>query len=153
MSKIKKIDIDTGRNRIIYLHRNGHIFKKEGFKCLSRVKIYNDVLTVYGILHIIENDNVLTDFEIGLSSIFFKKYNIKEGDIFTIKTVGIIPSFQYVLSKLNGFNYEEKHFNDIFNDIIEEKYDDSQIACFCSSTAGNSLNENELLYNKSNDKN
>ena len=146
MSKIKKIDIDTGRNRIIYLHRNGHIFKKEGFKCLSRVKIYNDVLTVYGILHIIENDNVLTDFEIGLSSIFFKKYNIKEGDIFTIKTVGIIPSFQYVLSKLNGFNYEEKHFNDIFNDIIEEKYDDSQIACFCSSTAGNSLNENELLY-------
>ena len=48
---------------------------------------------------------------------------------------------------------KKRQLNDIFNDIIEEKYDDSQIACFCSSTAGNSLNENELLYNKSNDKN
>ena len=146
MSKIKKIDIDTGRNHIIYLNRNGHIFKKEGFKSLSRVKIFNDELTIYGILHIIDNDSFLTEFEIGLSSIFFKKYNIKEGDIFKIKSVGIIPSFQYVLSKLNGFNYEEKDLNEIFKDIIDEKYDDSQIACFCSSTAGNSLNEKELLY-------
>ena len=146
MSKIKKIDIDTGRNLIIYLNRNGHIFKKEGFKSLSRVKIFNDELTIYGILHIIDNDTFLTESEIGLSSSFFKKYKIKEGDIFMIKSVGLIPSFQYDLSKLNGFKYEEKGLNDIFKDIIEEKYDDIQIACFCSSTAGNSLDEKELLY-------
>jgi thymidine phosphorylase len=146
MSKIKKIDIDTGRNHIIYLHKDGIILKKEGFKPLNRVKIFNDILTFYGTLHIIENDSFLNKDEIGLSKIFFKKYNIKEGDIFTIKSLEIIPSFNSILSKLDGNNYEENDLNSIFDDIIKEKYDDSQIACFCASTSGNSLNEKELMY-------
>ena len=146
MSKIKKIDIDTGRNHIIYLHKDGLILKKEGFKSLNRVKIFNDILTIYGTLHIIENDFFLNKDEIGLSKIFFKKYNITEGEIFTIKSIEIIPSFHSILLKLDGINYEENDLNLIFDDIIKEKYDDSQIACFCASTSGNNLNEKELMY-------
>ena len=65
---IRSLGIDTHQEPTVYLRRNSHVCRAEGFSTASRVQINNDQSTIIATLHIVDNDTLLAPGEIGLSN-------------------------------------------------------------------------------------
>ena len=134
--KLKYINLDTGRDNIIYLHQDSDVVKKEGFLPLHRVAISGDNKTIYATLNIIENDNFIKKNEVGASKKVFEKFGSKDNVNVEIKHLGALPSFKNVIAKLDGVEFTEQGLYDVIKDIVDGKYSDMHIATFCGATAG-----------------
>ena len=81
--KLKYLNIDCGREPMVFLNANSPIVKKEGFIALNRVAISNGNETVYATLSIMEESDLLKDDELGISKSVFNKITNKNSNHLT----------------------------------------------------------------------
>jgi len=70
--KAKAMGINTQQEPIVYLHRDSHICRAEGFSANSRVMVYAGNREVIATLDVVEN-HILDITEIGLSNIALQR--------------------------------------------------------------------------------
>ena len=92
MTKLKCniLNINTGRELVIFLNENSEVVKTEGFKALSRVKIFNEKLYAYATVYL---SNIVKENEVGLSNKIREKLNATAGEEFEIKHMEPLTSF------------------------------------------------------------
>lgn len=142
--KIKILNLDTGREPIIFLHKNSNIIKKEGFTTLSRIKIFNNDKHAYATLYLVED--YIKEDEIGLSKKLQTKLNAKDNENFEIKHMEPLLSFSVIREKLRGKPFTEDGIYTVIKDVVDGKYTDMHMACLCSATEGNQLSDDEIAY-------
>ena len=141
--KCNILNIDAGREPIIFLNKNSKVVKEEGFAPLARVKIFNNDKYAYATLYF--SDSVKED-EVGLSDKIENKLNAKNGEEFEIKHMEPLLSFSAIRNKLRGIPFTEESIYEAIKDVVDGKYTDMHMACLCSATEGNQLSDDEIAY-------
>ena len=141
--KCNILDVDAGREPIIFLNKNSEIVKTEGFAPLARVKIFSGDRCAYATLYL---SDIVKNDEVGLSKKIADKLKAKNGESFDIKHMEPLLSFSAVRNKLRGIPFTEEGMYEVIKDVVDGKYTDMHMACLCSATEGNQLSEDEIAY-------
>jgi thymidine phosphorylase len=144
VAKAKILDLDTGREPIVFLSKDSEIVKAEGLAALKRVKVFNKKKSAYATLYLVEKN--LKKDEIGLSNKVKDKLDCEDGEELEVKQMESLASFNAIREKLRGKPFTEKGIFDVIKDIVDEKYTDMHIACLCAATEGTQLSDDEIAY-------
>ncbi len=142
--KLKRLGIDTQKEHVVYMRRDCHINKSEGFEALNRVQITVNGKTLIASLNII-TDGILKHGEAGLSESAWRALKAKEGDEIRFAHTQHVTSMGSVRAKMYHKPLSQQEFTEILNDIVKGHYSNVEIAAFVTACAGDNLNIEEII--------
>ncbi len=142
---IRSLGIDTHQEPTVYLRRNSHVCRAEGFTTASRVQIDNEHSRIIATLHIVDNETLLAPGEIGLSNSAAKALSAPDGSIVHVCHPKPIQSLSHLRHKVYGHRLNDVQMKSIIQDIIAGLYADVHLATFITACAGDNLNQNEII--------
>lgn len=142
---IRQLGIDTHQEPTVYLRRNSHVCRAEGFTTASRVQINNEHSTIIATLHIVDSDKLLAAGEIGLSNSAAKALNAPDGSIVHVCHPKPIRSLSDLRHKVYGHRLNDEQMSGIIRDIVAGLYADVHLATFITACAGDNLNQDEII--------
>lgn len=71
--KLIRIGIDTYHENVAYLHRECEVYRAEGFRGLSKIKISTNGNKILAALNVVDDDSIVKPMELGLSEQAFKR--------------------------------------------------------------------------------
>lgn len=141
---VKRMNIDTYREPVIYMREDCHICRSEGFEALSKISVTTGEKTIVGTLNIVR-DALLQPGELGLSDAAWRQLDPVEKETVYLSHPEPVDSIKYIRSKIYGHVLSEKHLNEIMIDIVNGRYDDIHLSAFIAACAGNRLNLDEII--------
>lgn len=142
--KLKYLGIDTLTEHVVYMRKDCHICRAEGFEALNRILVTSNTRSTIATLNVI-TDGILKEGEASLSQSAWNALQVKEGDEVYFSHLPIVSSMRAVRSKMYRKSLSENDFQSILKDIIEEKYSNIELAAFITACAGDNLNEGEII--------
>jgi len=98
---LRKLDIDTYTESVIFLHHDSHVCRAEGLKAFSRVKVTVGKKSVIATLYKVRSD-FLGKNDVFLSNYARKILNAHEGDAISVSHPPPLKSLSYLHSKIYG---------------------------------------------------
>ena len=141
---VKRMNIDTYREPVIYMRKDCHICRSEGFEALSRISVTTGKKTIVGTLNIMR-DALLLPGELGLSDAAWRQLEAVDNETVYLSHPEPVDSLKYIRSKIYGHTLSEPQLNRIMQDIVEGLYDDINLSAFITACAGNRLNLDEII--------
>ncbi len=141
---IKRLGIDTHQEPTVYLRRNSHVCRAEGFATASRVQVGTDNHTIIATLNIIDSD-ILAPGEIGLSESAFTSLKSAEQSIVHVCHPRPIESLSHLRHKVYGHELTSAQMDSIIQDIVAGHYADVHLATFITACAGDNLSQQEII--------
>ncbi len=142
--QLKRMYIDTHQEPVIYMHKNCHVCRSEGFYAQSRVRIQTKKSSIIATVNMVTNGD-LSRQEVGLSESAWKRLNAEEGEKAYFSHAKPADSMSSVRGKVYGSNFNEYSTKHIIHDITRGYYSDIQLAAFVTACAGNRLNTTEII--------
>jgi len=142
--RLKYLGIDTYKEPVIYMRKDCHICRSEGFESQSRVQVTLNHVSLIATLNIIESD-LLHCEEASLSQFAWHFLSAKAGDYITISHPKPLISLSDIHSKIYGLELSADQLRRIVNDIVSGQLSAIHIATFITATAANHLNEKEII--------
>jgi len=143
---LKQVAIDTYMENVAYLHRECEIYRAEGFQALSKIKITANNKTVYAVLNVVDDSNIVTSTELGLSEQAFYQLNANVGDPVSVSQAKPPLSMDAVRRKINGERLGLRDFRIIANDISKNRYSKMEMAAFLVASGQTGLDREEILH-------
>lgn len=160
--RVKRMHIDTLQQPIIYMHRQCHVCRSEGFNALSRMRVtlvsntsedssgaketqVSRNGTIIATLNVVDNEEVLTANEVGLSEAAWRLLGANEGDDVAISHPAALDSLSYVRAKIYGKTLCKEHMQAIVKDIGAGRYSDVHLAAFVTACVGKRLTQPEII--------
>jgi thymidine phosphorylase len=143
---LKRIGIDTYREQVAYLHRHCPLYQTEGFRALSKLEIRADGQTILATLNIVEDDQLLSPSELGLSTTAFAQLGLKEGTAVSVRQPPPVHSMKAVRAKIAGERLSQAEYNAICQDIVAHRYAKEELAAFLVSSAQSGMDREEVLF-------
>lgn len=141
---LKDLGIDTYKEPVIYMRKDCHICRSEGFAAQSRVQVTLNNRSVIATLNTIESE-LLCHGEASLSRYAWDFLSAKNGDEISIAHPKPIESLSDIRSKIYGHELSSEQINHIVNDIVAGQLSDIHIATFLTATAGGHLSNREVF--------
>jgi len=141
---LTKAGIDTHQEPVVYMRKDCHVCRSEGFSAQGRVRVYIEERSIIATLNIVTGD-LLSHQKAGLSDSAWKLLEAKEGDKATFKHALPVESMSFVRGKLYGKPLGLEAARAIFSDIRDARYSDIQLAAYVTACAGNNLNLEETI--------
>ncbi len=142
--KLKWLGINTYKENVIYMHKDCHICRSEGFEAQTRIQIAYKDRTIIATLNIIESDLLKTD-EASLSNYAWDYLEAKTGEQIQLSHPEPLTSLSYIHSKIYGNELSDDEIDIIIKDVLSGRLSDVHISAFLASCAGGRLNEKEIL--------
>ncbi|MBI3803525.1 MAG: thymidine phosphorylase family protein [Nitrospirae bacterium] len=142
--RLRRIGIDTYQQPVIYMRRDCHVCRSEGFEALSRVQVAHNGHTIIATLNIVNTD-LLTPGEAALSESAWKLLGAKEGDRIDLSHPPPLESLSHVRAKAYGKQLDEVAMKEIIQDIVAGRYSDIHLASFITASAGDRLDTSEMV--------
>src|SRR5690554_954304 len=143
--KAVRLGIDTHQELVVYLRRNSHVCRSEGFTSSNRVHIRIDHRWILATLCIIDNEQLLQPGEMGLSESAWKKLNPVPTSEAQISHPNPVVSLSHLRHKVYGHRLNEVQTQAIIDDIVAGRYADVHLSSFVTSCAGNAMNLDEII--------
>lgn len=143
--KAVRLGIDTHQELVVYLRRNSHVCRSEGFSSSNRVHIRIGDRWILATLSIIDNDKLLQPGEMGLSESAWKKLNPAPDSEAQIRHPDPVVSLSHLRHKIYGNRLNQLQTQAIIDDIVAGRYADVHLSSFVTSCAGNSMNLDEII--------
>lgn len=146
--KLRKIAIDTYKENVAYLHRDCPLYHTEGFQALNKIEVSdgNVKQPVIAVLNIVDDENIVSPGELGLSEQTFTQFNSKEGGSVHINHARPPSSLRAVHAKISGSRLTAKDFLAICEDIVNNRYSKIEIAAFLVSSTETGLERDEIVH-------
>lgn len=144
--QLKRIGIDTHRELVAYLHKDCPLYQTEGFRALSKLEISADNKTLLATLNIVEDESLLSPFELGLSITAFNVMALSEGTAVSVRQAPLAHSMKSVRAKIAGERLSQAEYNDICQDIVDHRYAKEELAAFLVSSAQSGMDREEILF-------
>ena len=122
------------------------MYRAEGFQALSKVKVCADSRCILAVLNVVDDDNIVTVEQLGLSEEAFAKLGLKEGRKMTIEHAEPPESMNAVRRKIAGERLSQEDFSDIISDITERRYSKTEISAFLVASGQSELDRDEVFY-------
>lgn len=143
MHQARRLGVDTGQERVIYLHRDSQICRSEGFESETRVWVRCRGRAVLATLNVITGELLATD-EAGLSEAAWTRLAPEAGEALWVTHQMPLDSLGYVRAKIHGKRLDLTALNAIVHDVAAGLYSDLQIGSFLVACAGDRLDQQEI---------
>ncbi len=143
--KLVYLGINAYKEAVIYMRRNCHVCRSEGFEVPARVKIVHKNGTILATLNIIESE-LLTSHEASLSVYAWELLNASPGDDVQVFHPPHLNSLDYIRGKIYGRTLDKSQIKEIIQDVIAGSLSDIHLSAFLAATADGHFSKDEILY-------
>lgn len=140
-----RLGIDTHQELVVYLRRNSHVCRSEGFTSSSRVQIHIGEKAILATLSIVNDNGLLNPGEMGLSESAWKRLNPQEQSEAHIRHPDPVLSLSHLRHKVYGHRLNQEQTQEIINDIVAGRYSDVHLSSFVTACAGDQLDQEEII--------
>src|SRR5690242_13047543 len=100
--KIRRINLDTGRENVAVISRHSRALRPEVFRGFSRVELGNGTRSILATLLITDDDAFVGSEELGLAEPAFRRFGCPIGSLVSVTPVTPPESLDAVRSKIHG---------------------------------------------------
>ncbi len=140
--KLRLLGIDTQQEHTVYMHRNCHVCRSEGFDSLARVEVEINGRHLVATLNVVDGD-LLAPGEAGLSQRAAQELGGRDGDPVVIQHARTLDSLSALRAKIYGHRLGYEALHSIITDVVHGHYADVHIAAFLSACAGGRMDLQE----------
>ena len=138
------IGIDTHEEPVVYMHRDCHVCRSEGFTANARLQVSAGSHTIIATLNVVESELLPAD-HMGLSTSAWRSLRVREGERLGIRHAPVLDSLRHLRKKIHGNTLAGGEIAGIIADISERRYADIEVASFLTACAGDRLDLNEVV--------
>ena len=142
--RLRRLGIDTYIEPVLYMRRECHACRAEGFEARSRIKVLLGERSLLVTLNIITG-NLLAPDEAALSESAWAALGAREGDMITLAHPDPVASEGRLRAKVYGERLSDADLGAIVEDVVRGKFSDLQLAAFITACAGHGLDAGETL--------
>lgn len=136
--RMRRMGIDTYLEPVVYMRRDCHICRSEGFEAYSRVEVWRGNKRIVATLNVADT-HLLGQDEAGLSEAAWRTLGGHDGDHVKLFHPAPVQSFSHVRAKIYGTPITSEGANAIIGDIVGGRYSDIELAAFIATCAGNRM--------------
>ncbi len=150
MFRLKKMDIDTLGEHVVFIHESTVRSGNLGFNPLDRVRVtavehkHGQEQGIIGVLNFCR-DALIANDEIGLSDVAFEDLGVPAGARVAAAITPAPRSVNLVRAKLNGRKLTHEEYRTILQDIAGHRYSKVELSMFVLSCALRSLDPQEIV--------
>ncbi len=146
--KLRKINIDTYRENVAFLHRDCPVYRSEGFQSLNKIEIHtgNADQPIIAVLNVVDDQNILAPEQLGLCEQAFEQLGLPDGSDVQVDHARPPSSLLGVHKKINGERLTQEEYRRITRDIAHQRYSKIEIAAFLVSCTETGLEREEVLF-------
>ena len=141
---LRRMDIDTYQEPVLYMRRDCHVCVSEGFEAQSRVQVGLNGRSIVATLNVV-GDHYLLPTEAGLSEAAWRLLGAADGDIAAIRHPAPLESLGHVRAKVYGRRLTSAALDAVIQDVAAGRYSDLQLAAFVTACAGDRLDLDETV--------
>lgn len=142
--RLRRLEIDTYREFVVFMHRDCLVCRSEGFQARSRIRVTVGRRSITATLYVVGNAVLRMD-EASLSEAAWQALAARPGDIATMSHPDPVTSDSFLRKKIYGATLSAPELAAIVVDIAAHAYDDIQLAAFVTACAGDRLDHSETL--------
>lgn len=142
--RVRRMGIDTQQEFFVYMRRDCHVCRAEGFEALTRVQLRNGKNTIVATLNVVDA-NLIGSGEAGLSDSAWQALGAHSGAFVSISHAPPLDSMSQVRAKIYGHRLDAAALDDIIGDIASGHYPDTHIAAFLSACGGSRMDLQETI--------
>ncbi len=143
--RLRRLGIDTYQELVVYMHRDCHACRAEGFEARSRIRVSLGGRHVVATLNTVLGDLLEPD-EASLSESAWSALGAKEGDLVRIGHADPVQSESRLRAKVYGERLSWGDLRGIVDDVVGGSYSDLQLAAFATACAGERLDAEETTW-------
>ncbi len=141
--KIRRINLDTGRENVVVISRRSKALRPEVFRGFSRVELRCNSKTLLATA-LLTDDGLVSADEIGLAEPAFHRFAEPAGSLVGVTPATPPQSLDSVRSKIQGHVLDAAEIGAIIDDVVHYRYSDMEIAAFLLGSAS-FMTSGELL--------
>ncbi|MCW5660035.1 MAG: thymidine phosphorylase family protein [Burkholderiaceae bacterium] len=142
--RLRLLGIDTQQEHVIYMRRDCHVCRAEGFEAQTRVEVVLRERRIIATLNVVDTD-LLPKGEAGLSTRAWQALSAASGDVVTVAHAPTLDSLSAMRSKIYGHRLDAQALDAIVGDVAAGRYSDMHIAAFLSACAGGRMDLQETI--------
>ena len=141
---LRRLGIDTYHEAVLYMNRNCHVCRSEGFVAQSRVNVSLGDRHLIATLNIVAPE-MLKNGEASLSESAWLALGAKEGAKIHVGHPDPLESVSALRAKVYGQRIGAAAWRDIVADIVEGHYSNLHLAALVTACAGDRMDVDETL--------
>ena len=142
--RLKKLGIDTYKEMVVYVRKDAHVCRSEGFESQARVQVKLGEHCIIATLNTIDSALLLED-EASLSNYAWDLLGAKEGDEIFFSHPKPLRSLSFIRSKIYGNELNNEAIISIVSDVVKGRLSDVHISALLTACATNKLNKSEII--------
>jgi thymidine phosphorylase len=142
--RLQPLGIDTQREYVIYMRRDCHVCRAEGFEAQTRLEVVLRDRHIIATLNVVRS-NLLAVDEASLSTSAWRALAATPGDTITVAYAPTLDSLSAMRSKIYGHRLDAQALDAIIGDVAAGHYSDLHIAAFVSACAGGRMDLQETI--------
>ncbi len=140
----KRLGIETHQEAVIYMRKDCHVCRAEGFSAQARIRVATDKAFVIATVNLVTGD-LLAPGEAGLSEAAWRRLDCEEGASLSVSHARPLDSLSNLRAKVYGRELTDAALGDIMRDIIESRYSDIHLSSFITACAARGLSDREVI--------
>ena len=140
----KRLGIDTYSDFVIFMRRDCHVCRSEGFTAHARVSVASGDRSIVATLNLVDG-GLLQQGEAGLSESAWRRLEPQAGQAILVGHSKTVDSLSHVRAKIYGNRLDSGEFHDIISDIVAGYYSGMEIASFITACAAGDLDTGEII--------
>jgi thymidine phosphorylase len=142
--KLRRLGIDTYTDPVIYMRRDCHVCRAEGFEARTRVRVALGRRAIVATLNVV-SEALLAPDEVGLSEFAWRGLGASEGAAVHLSHPEPVASEGRLRAKVYGARLDAADMQAIVRDVVGGLYSDLHLAAFVTAGAGDRLDEAETI--------
>lgn len=141
---VRRMGIETQQEYVVYMHRDCHVCRSEGFAAQARVSLHLNERSIIATLNVVDPP-LLELGEAGLSNSAWHALAPAKGDRITVSHAPTLDSMSQVRAKIYGHRLDAPALDSIIRDVASGRYPGTHIAAFLSACAGGRMDMHETI--------
>lgn len=142
--RLRSLGIDTHREVVIYMRRDCHVCRSEGFQAQTRVQVGYGDRRIIATVNVVDSD-LLAPGEASLSASGWPALGVGPGDAVAVSHAPTLDSLGAMRAKVYGHRLDAGSLDSIVRDVAAGRYSDIHIAAFLSACAGGRMDLQETI--------
>lgn len=141
--RLRRLGIDTGDERVVFLPSDALVCRSEGFSARSRVQLQLGERRLVALLDVAHGELLAPD-EAGLSESAWQALQPGPGDRALLSHPPTVESLALVRRKIYGQPLDDAQWRQVVADIAARRYSGVELAAFIAACAGHRMSEREI---------
>ena len=142
--RLKRLGIDTRQEAVVYMRRDCHVCRAEGFAAQARVRVSLGANSIIATLNHVIGELLAPD-EAGLSESAWKLLAASNGDWIAVTHPRPLESLSSVRAKVFGHRLGSEQLAEIMTDIVAGRYADVHLSSFITACSANGMDHDEMV--------